>query len=146
MSQRDPENASCDDLGVDRAGQTHEHRSHRMPAVRFRAGHPGQADAPGGGAALPRSDGQRPRGGRGDGADGVEQLRRDPGQRDLGVLDVGDQATAQHHAGAGTPARVAASSPPVSDSAVATLWPPHGQIGDERAGVVSDQRVVHANP
>ena len=56
-----------------------------MPTVRFRACHTGQADTPGGGTASAR-------GGPGDRADGVEHLRRDAHKRDLGVLDVGDQA------------------------------------------------------
>ena len=134
------------DLGVDRAGQTHENRSHRMLAVRFRAGHPGQADAPGGPAALLRPHGQRPRGGPGDGADGVEHLRRDPGQRDLGVLDVGDQAAAQYHAGARHPGQGRRQQPAGQRFRGGHSLAPNGQIGDERAGIVSDQWVVHANP
>ena len=88
----------------------------------------------------------RPRGGFGDGPDGVEQLRRHPGQRDLGVLDIGDQAAAQHDAGAGHSGQGGGQQARGQRFGGGDALPAHGQVGDERAGVVSDQRVVHANP
>jgi len=52
---------------------------------------------------LARADGQRPGGRAGHRPDRLENLRRNAGQHDLGVLGVGDQAAAQDLAGAGHP-------------------------------------------
>ena len=107
---------------------------------------PVRPNAPGRGAALSGADGHGPRCGGGDGPDRIEQLRRHAGQRDLGVLDVGDQAAAQHHAGAGHPGKGGGQQARRQRLGGRDTLPAHRQVGDECAGVLSDQRVVHANP
>ena len=56
------------------------------------------------------------------------------------------RCAAQHHAGAGHPGQGGGQQTRRQRLGGRDTLAAHGQVGDECAGVLSDQRVVHANP